>query len=588
MRWEIRGESSPGALVGPDLEDLWRADPHRSPFCAPAYLDQMVELARRERAEPFIAAAISADGTAAAAWPLRRDRGGTVRMLQTFGADHCPCLARAGVSPADLSEGLVTALREADGRALFLENVPSWGPTLSAARLAITETGWKGRSFAAAPCPVLRVPEGPGAAEALRHKVSSSNPKKQEKRENRLKRLPGFAFKAIEGDADLAGWAEDFCNAHEWRWNLTQTPSEFQSEDARRRWLALLGAWARAGVAVRFSLEAEGRRIAFVAGLKAGDRLIYYRIAYSPSHADFSPTLVLLRRLVGWMGERGFTCLDFGVGGESYKLRYADADEPLWRLTAARHALSPVYVRGVIEDEIRKSERTRGLWDEWVNGKLRGDVQSTFDRARLRMRRAILSDARQPLSVLRGRLRTRLVSEEMTFYEAPATEGRPDAEVVLLTAHQVLALLGDELSLDPAARARVLEIMAQGDRPFGVVQEGRAVQVCWLRKAAAEEIPPGHDGGDPHTPGPAGRPDAATWAIVECVTARRARGQGLYPKVLRAVRAAIPPAEACLIWTHDWNVASRRGISKAGFQPIAIRVRRTRDGTVETRWLPVR
>jgi hypothetical protein len=88
--------------------------------------------------------------------------------------------------------------------------------------------------------------------------------------------------------------------------------------------------------------------------------------------------------------------------------------------------------------------------------------------------------------------------------------------------------------------------------------------------------------------GPAGHPDVATWAIAECVTARRARGQGLYPRVLRAIRAAVPPGESCLIWTHDWNVASQRGISKAGFQPVATRERRTRDGTIETRWLPVR
>ncbi len=163
--------------------------------------------------------------------------------------------------------------------------------------------------------------------------------------------MPGFAFKVVEDDSDLEDWVEDYCNAHELRWNLTSTPSKYRSEEQRRRMLAVMRAWGREGVSIRFSLEAEGRRIAFVAGLVARDRLIYYFVCYAPSHAAFSPMLVLIRRMVLWMGQRGFTTLDFGVGGEPYKRRFADTDEPLWRAAAAPHVLSSTYARGVIEGE---------------------------------------------------------------------------------------------------------------------------------------------------------------------------------------------------------------------------------------------
>lgn len=569
-RWRISALEAPGAILETTYPALWNADPRRSPFCAPAYLDEMAELARRDGAAPLIAMAIAPDGAPVAAWPLRRERDGVIQMLNIEGADHCTCVAREGAAPEALGEGLARALAEVDGAGLFLKNVPSWGPTLDAARRGIVAAGWRGRSFAATPCTVLRVPEGAGAADALRRKVSGSSLKNLD---NRLKRLPGFAFKAEEGDAGLEAWVEAFCDTHERRWNVTTTPSEYRFAEERRRLLAKLRGWARAGVLVRFSLEAAGEGIAFAVGLTARDRLVYHHVAYSPVHAACSPATVLIRRIVLWMGERGYTCMDFGVGGEAYKRRFANVDEPLFRLIAAPRAASALYVRGLVEERIRASSRLQALWDEWGNRKLRGTVMSSLERSRHRLRRAIVVDARQPFGVLAGRVRSRLLRERMLFYKAPAEAGQQHPDVVELRAPELLAMLEDEVALDARGRARYLAALSQGQRAFGILRDGRAVQVCWLRPAAPEEIPPGTEA-------------ASAWVIADCVTARRARGQGLYPRVLRAVRAAIPPGEVCLIYTNDWNVASQRGILKAGFQPVSIRERRRRGGAVETQWLP--
>ncbi|WP_437286982.1 GNAT family N-acetyltransferase [Sorangium sp. So ce406] len=569
MRWQISALAAPGAILETTYPALWSADPHRSPFCAPAYLDEMAELARRDGAAPLVATALAPDGSAVAAWPLRRERSGVIQMLNIKGADHCTCVTREGAAPEALGEGLARALADVDGSGLLLKNVPSWGPTLEAARRGIAAAGWSGRSFTATPSTVLRVPEGAGAADALRRKVSGSSLKNLD---NRLKRLPGFAFKALEGDAGLEAWVDAFCDAHERRWNTTTTPSEYRFAEARRRFLARLRGWARDGVLVRFSLEAADEGIAFAVGLTARDRLVYHHVAYSPVHAACSPSTVLIRRIVLWMGERGYTCMDFGIGGESYKRRFANVDEPLFRLIAAPRAASALYVRGLVEERIRASSRLQALWDEWGNRKLRGAMMSNLGRSRNRLRRAVVVDVRQPLGVLVGRARSRLERERMLFYRAPAEAGQEHPDVVQLRAPELLAMLEDEVALDAQGRAKYLEALSQGQRAFGVLRDGRAVQVCWLRPAAPEEVPPGAEG-------------APAWVIADCVTARRARGQGLYPRVLRAVRAAIPPGEACFIYTNDWNVASQRGILKAGFQPASIRERRRRGSAVETQWL---
>jgi hypothetical protein len=230
-------------------------------------------------------------------------------------------------------------------------------------------------------------------------------------------------------------------------------------------------------------------------------------------------------------------------------------------------------MRGLVEQQIRASPRLQHLWNEWANRKLRGVVAFELERSRARFRKLVAVDARQPLGALAGRLRSRLRREAMIFYEAPAEVGRPDPEVVPLRGSEVLAMLGDEIALDARGRAQILDGLSQGRRAFGVLREGRAVQVCWLRRAEPEEVLPG-------------RGDVPTWVIVECVTARRARGQGLYPKALRAIRAVIPEGDACFIYTNDWNVASQRGILKAGFKPVSIRERTKRRGAVTTRWLP--
>jgi len=392
--------------------------------------------------------------------------------------------------------------------------------------------------------------------------------------DNRLKKLHGFAFEVLEDDSDLAEWAEGFCDAHERRWNPTSTPSEYRFPEERRRFVAKLVAWCRSGILVRFALKVGNERIVLLVGLVASDRLVYHHVSFTSAYAQYSPSTVLLRRVVLWMGERGMTTLDFGSGGEGYKKRFADVDEPLWRVIAASRRLSTMFARSIVERRIRSSVRTQTLWDTWANLWFRGTVASTLDRGRSRLRRMVVVDARQNPRVLLGRARTRLLRERMIFYRATADHTFASSDVVSLDQGSVLAMLAEEVALDARGRARYLDAMSLGQRPFGVIEGGRVAQVCWLRQADVDETVP-HVSPTP------------SWAIVDCVTARKDRGRGLYPRVLRALRAVIPSGDACVAYTNDWNHASQRGIEKAGYVAIAIRERARVEGHVRISWHPI-
>lgn len=342
-----------------DLPDLWRRDRQCNPFASPTFLRVMHAAAARTDT-PIWGLGHAPDGSLAAAWPLRLDREGALRFLPVGYSDQNSCLAHADVDESELASGLALAVAAAEARSLVLVNVPPWGPTLSATRQAARRLRWPHRSFPAWACPVLRVPTGQGASEALRHAIESH--KRLRGYANALRRVPGYAFEVIEDNRDLAAWCEEFCDVHERRWSGTPTPSVYGSPTARALLRETFESWCVDGVLVRFAIRLAGERIAFVAALRAGRRLIYYHVVRSPEAEERRAGHVIIRLIALWMSERGYDTLDFGAGGEDYKSRYANADDRLWRVYAASRVLSATYARAVIEERIRRSTMLQRGW----------------------------------------------------------------------------------------------------------------------------------------------------------------------------------------------------------------------------------
>ena len=71
-------------------------------------------------------------------------------------------------------------------------------------------------------------------------------------------------------------------------------------------------------------LECGGRAAAFHLGFEYGGRLYWYKPSFDPALSRLSPGKVLLSHLVRDALERGLNELDFTVGAEAFKYRFAD------------------------------------------------------------------------------------------------------------------------------------------------------------------------------------------------------------------------------------------------------------------------
>lgn len=367
LRWRI--ESTPTALD--HIAEVWSKSGARNPFVSPAFVRVMREATPAETR--VFALGSDRTGAPVAAWPLRVSGARTLRFLTLEYSDQSTCIAREGTDEAELGNGLAFAIQSTAARRLELKNIPLWGPTLGAVRHAVTRAGWCMRAFPAWPCPVLRVLPGADAGVALRQSIEQH--KRLRGYANALRREPGYEFEALEGASDLDGWCADFCATHQERWNGTDTPSPYAKAGAAEVLSEVLGAWAADGVLARFAIRIDGRRVALAACLRSGTRLIYYHVVVSPA-AERSRAGHVLIRLIGlWMSERNFDSLDFGAGGEEYKYRYANADERLWRVFAAASPFSTTFVRGVVEERIRRSPKLQRRWDQAMGGRLGGEAR---------------------------------------------------------------------------------------------------------------------------------------------------------------------------------------------------------------------
>jgi CelD/BcsL family acetyltransferase involved in cellulose biosynthesis len=382
---EVNGVAPPEELAG-----LWSIDPERNPFVSPSFLRAMHLAARARGDTPVWAVGRTDTGDVAALWPLRVDCGHTLRFLALNYSDHSTCLGRPEVAERELAGGLAQAMRETEPAGIELTRIPPWSRTRGAAHEALRRVGWYHRVFSAWSCPVLRVASGSDAGRSLRDEIERH--KRVRGYANALRREPGFAFEVLDDDRDLETWLSQFCAAHVRRWDGTPTPSIYKSARARTLLLAAVTGWAIDGVLLRFAIRTDAGRVAFVIGLRAGTRLVYFHVVNSPDGERTRAGHVLIRLMGLWMSERGFDTLDFGAGGEEYKTRYANCDDRLSRVFGAPSALSRTFARAVVESSIRNSPFLMRAWSA---------LEQHRNRVRTGLRRLLSNGAMLPANAER-------------------------------------------------------------------------------------------------------------------------------------------------------------------------------------------
>lgn len=145
--------------------------------------------------------------------------------------------------------------------------------------------------------------------------------------------------------------------------------------------------------------------------------------------------------------------------------------------------------------------------------------------------------------------------DELAFTAADATLFSEYAQRYPYLSHQI-PLLDERLS--------------NGDIPYLVFDQNELVHVAWwgVRTEVMATYELGYD-----CRIPLAQPSVL---IFDCWTPDHARGKGYYPAVLRRlVEGSLPDYPAVWIYCLDINIASKRGIEKAGFQYVHFMQRTT-------------
>lgn len=146
----------------------------------------------------------------------------------------------------------------------------------------------------------------------------------------------------LEQSPQLDAHCARFFEQHVARWAGTPSPSLFH-DPAQRRFYRVLAQRLAASGALHFSMvEWRGQAIAYHFGFEHGEVLTWYKPSFDPTLAKRSPGEVLIRLLLEDAIGRGLKELDFTVGSEAFKFRFANHVRRVYRVRAWQRGVERV------------------------------------------------------------------------------------------------------------------------------------------------------------------------------------------------------------------------------------------------------
>lgn len=178
-------------------------------------------------------------------------------------------------------------------------------------------------------CPLMQItPSAPPA-----ERISNSFRRRLKGKERKLQALSGYRYVRATSEADIGRFLDAFFAIKPARMAAQKLPNVFAEpgiEDfIRDACLTQLPAGNRA-IDIH-ALECDDEVIAIYAGVADGHRYSMMFNTYTMSdNAKHSPGLILIRNIVDYYAERGYTSLDLGIGSDSYKQLFCKDAEPIF------------------------------------------------------------------------------------------------------------------------------------------------------------------------------------------------------------------------------------------------------------------
>lgn len=240
-----------------------------------------------------------------------------VKFLGDGNADYCDFLL-AGDRPGAL-RGIFDRVFAARDRwdILELNSIPAESPTIAGIQAICRESGYR----------LLQRDLYSSSALLINGHIEDAvrvfNKAGLRRRQNYFQRQGRLTFKTLQG-SDATPYIERFFAQHISRWAATATPSLFLDECNQAFYRELVGAMSGTGWLVLSVVELDDQPLAMHYGFDYCGRFLWYKPSFDAEQAKHSPGLVLLRYLIGYAIARGREELDFSIGDEPFKARFAN------------------------------------------------------------------------------------------------------------------------------------------------------------------------------------------------------------------------------------------------------------------------
>ncbi|MDB5548718.1 MAG: hypothetical protein JWP21_2165 [Tardiphaga sp.] len=284
-----------------------------------------------EAVTPFIVVAYDADRQPLMLWPLGVRTENGVRVAQCLGGKHVTfnmALWRRDFAThatrGDL-DALIAGLKAHPNRpdVLALTRQPHlWMGVANPMALLPHQASIND-------CPLLTMVPG----EPPVNRISNSFRRRLKGKERKLQALPGYRSFLATDDSEVTRVLDMFFKVKPLRMAEQKLPDVFAEpgieQFVRDACMARLGGGERA-IAIH-ALECADEVIAMFAGVADGQRFSMMFNTYTMSaNAKFSPGLILMRGIIDYYGEQGYSSLDLGIGADDYKRLFCKDDQAIF------------------------------------------------------------------------------------------------------------------------------------------------------------------------------------------------------------------------------------------------------------------
>jgi CelD/BcsL family acetyltransferase involved in cellulose biosynthesis len=483
--------------------------------------------------------------------PLARHDGRIVFVGTGF-SDYNDFLVEKPGASAHLALILDALLHEPGWSECVLENVPEHAVLWEAFQQLRQSRGdlFK-RMFvhpAALPAPSLVAgPDGSEWQDTIRKESLRRHRRKLEKQGT-------LAFAHLTDAREIELHLPRFMRQHAQRRGMAGDHSLFLDENAISFYHELIRSMNPARE-LRFSiLTLDDRPIAYHLGFEHCGKYVWYKPAFDVDFWDYSPGEVLLQSILMYASGQGLRELDFTIGDEAFKSRFANV---------VRHNYTLSFFK---QPGAAAAARTCASLTEAVRRRpaLLAGVRLARRMVRIVRRKAILSSLE---SALRRVAEQILRHDHVIVFRRPGECSAISAPVQIEVRPLTLASIAEqaldyENMLTPAALRHFARRLKAGDRGFLAYRNNSLAHVAWL--GIRDEIVADYETG----PDCRIKLDAPGAVIYDCWTPAPQRGHGVYPAVLRYLCGlAVDEGYTPWIYCAASNHASQAGIRKAGFLP---------------------